>query len=282
MIDNASISMSHGATIASERAQGVNDNMDSSHYHSFFELYFLESGERYHMMRDQLYHLKAGEFIIFPPRVMHHSFGREDDPFKRILIYFSAEEILSEELAEYFSQDYLVFSTASTERYSIHQIINMICHEYKEPGLCSQEHLHTLLSLLLLTIRRSARKVTKKEDENVLTHIIQYIYDHYQEDISIEDLSRRFFLSPFHLCRKFKQGTGNTIVQYVNTTRILNAQRMMLETTKNFTQISKETGFSSPTHFNRVFKSVTGMTPSENRRANQKEQHIKGPGQRLI
>lgn len=268
MIDNASISMSHGAAIASGRAQGVNDNMDSSHYHNFFELYYLESGERYHMMKDRLYHLKAGEFIIFPPRVMHHSFGREDTPFKRILIYFNEEEILSEELAHFFYQHDLVFCTASTDRYSIHQLISMIYQEHLDPGLCSREHIHTLLNLLLLTIRRSGRKVTKKEHENAVTPIIQYIYDHYQEDISIEDLSRRFFLSPFHLCRKFKQSTGSTIVQYVNTTRILNAQRMMLETTKNFTEISKETGFASLTHFNRVFKSVTGMTPSENRRIN--------------
>lgn len=47
----------------------------------------------------------------------------------------------------------------------------------------------------------------------------------------------------------------------------MNAQRMFLETDKNITEISRETGFSNLTHFNRVFKSVTGMTPSGYRKS---------------
>ena len=46
----------------------------------------------------------------------------------------------------------------------------------------------------------------------------------------------------------------------------MNAQRKFMETSKNITDISRETGFSNLTHFNRVFKSVTGMSPSQYRR----------------
>ena len=42
----------------------------------------------------------------------------------------------------------------------------------------------------------------------------------------------------------------------------MNAQRMLMETDKNITEVGRETGFSNLTHFNRVFKQVTGMTPS--------------------
>ena len=71
-----------------------------------------------------------------------------------------------------------------------------------------------------------------------------------------------FYLSPSYLCREFKKQTNSTIVQYINVTRVMNAQRQLMETDKNITQISAETGFSNLTHFNRVFKSVTGATPS--------------------
>ena len=57
--------------------------------------------------------------------------------------------------------------------------------------------------------------------------------------------------------------------QYVNTTRIMNAQRKFMETDKNITEICNETGFSNLTHFNRVFKAVTGMTPSGYRKTHQ-------------
>lgn len=268
MIDHASIFMSHGAAIAAERAEGVNDNMSRSHYHDFFELYYLESGERYHRIRNELYHITAGNFIVFPPRVMHHSYGAKNIPFRRFLIYFRPEEVASGRLLDYFLPSALVCSASDSGRYSVHHIINMIDGEYRNPGHCSQEYLHTLLNLLLHTIMRDMKNIEKTAATDVMSQLIQYLYEHYQEDITIEQLSRRFFLSPYYLCRKFKQATGNTIIQYLNITRILNAQRMMLETGKNFTEISRDTGFSNLTHFNRVFKSVTGMSPSENRRKN--------------
>ena len=94
MIDQAGILMAQGLGIASERIQGVNDNMSQSHYHEYYEIYYLEAGERFHMVEDQLYKMEAGEFMIFPPYVMHHSYGEENIPFKRLLLYFKPEEIL--------------------------------------------------------------------------------------------------------------------------------------------------------------------------------------------
>ena len=46
------------------------------------------------MVEDQLYKMEAGEFMIFPPYVMHHSYGEENIPFKRLVLYFKQEEIL--------------------------------------------------------------------------------------------------------------------------------------------------------------------------------------------
>ena len=54
-----------GSGIACERIQGVNDNMSQSHYHEYYEIYYLEAGERFHMVEDKLYKMEAGEFIIF-------------------------------------------------------------------------------------------------------------------------------------------------------------------------------------------------------------------------
>ena len=84
--------------------------------------------------------------------------------------------------------------------------------------------------------------------------------------ISLEMLAQMFYVSPYYLCREFKKNTNSTIIRYINVTRIMNAQRKFMETSKNITDISKETGFSNLTHFNRVFKSVTGMSPSQYRK----------------
>ena len=88
MIDQAGILMAQGSGIACERIQGVNDNMSQSHYHEYYEIYYLEAGERFHMVEDKLYKMEAGEFIIFPPYVMHHSYGAEKCRLKEYCCIF--------------------------------------------------------------------------------------------------------------------------------------------------------------------------------------------------
>ena len=85
-------------------------------------------------------------------------------------------------------------------------------------------------------------------------------------DLSLEVLSKLFFISKYHLSREFKKRTSKTVVQYINKTSIMHAERKIMETKKSLTEISHETGFSSLTHFNRVFKSETNLTPSEYRK----------------
>lgn len=66
MIDQAGLRMDKGYQIACERIQGVNDNMAKSHYHEYFELYYLESGKRYHIADDTLYCLNSGNSSCSP------------------------------------------------------------------------------------------------------------------------------------------------------------------------------------------------------------------------
>lgn len=120
MIDQAGIMMAQGALIASERIIGVNDNMAQSHYHEYFELYYLETGERFHMVQDRCYKMTAGEFIIFPPYVMHYSYGEKDMPFKRLVLYFRQEELGSDEISESFAEngEFVVWIQRSVHKFT--------------------------------------------------------------------------------------------------------------------------------------------------------------------
>lgn len=66
MIDVAQTSMAAGAACAIAQVTGVNDNMSQSHYHDYFELYFLDSGERYHLMDDKLFKLPGRGLYSLP------------------------------------------------------------------------------------------------------------------------------------------------------------------------------------------------------------------------
>ena len=266
MIDQAGILMAQGSGIACERIQGVNDNMSQSHYHEYYEIYYLEAGERFHMVEDKLYKMEAGEFIIFPPYVMHHSYGAENMPFKRVLLYFSQEEILWPSILSELREEGGIYKVGIRERQEIHRAMELILKEQKNPGAYHEEYARGVLNMLLLLIAREERPEKAPERKSRIGEVIRYIHSHYQEEISLEMLAQMFYVSPYYLGREFKKNANSTIIRYINVTRIMNAQRKFMETSKNITDISKETGFSNLTHFNRVFKSVTGMSPSQYRR----------------
>ena len=266
MIDQAGIMMAQGKKIACERIQGVNDNMAKSHYHEYFELYYLESGRRFHMVQDEMYEMHPGQFMIFAPYIMHRSFGNQNMPFKRMVLYFQSGEVLSEELRKTVEAGVGVYRPDRQDETFIRRILGNILEEQENPEVFSNEYMATQLTGLLLRIARKLEKPERVKKLDRIGEVLHFIHTNFDKEISLEQLSQTFYLSPYYLCREFKKHTNTTIVQYLNVTRIMNAQRKLMETDQSITQISRETGFSNITHFNRVFKSITGMSPSQFRK----------------
>lgn len=273
MLDQAGIMMAQGEDIACERIEGVNDNMTKSHYHGYFELYYLEKGARLHMIEDRLYALEPGEFILFPPYVMHHSYGEANVPFKRILLYFEPQQVDSPPLLRQLEAGAAIYRPSRESGQVIHLLLERLLQEQTGPEAFTGEFRHSLLNLLLVEIARLGRTEAVPEQQNRIGEVINYIHANYQTDLNLDSLAHHFYVSPYYLCREFKKYTNSTIVQYINVTRIMNAQRKFMETDKNVTEISQDTGFSNLTHFNRVFKAIAGMSPSEFRRQYKRHQH---------
>jgi len=79
--------------------------------------------------------------------------------------------------------------------------------------------------------------------------------------LSLESISKIFFISPCYLSRIFKSSTGSTFIEYLNNIRIEEAQHLLLESNDKVTTIAEKIGFGSASHFGRVFKSITNLSP---------------------
>lgn len=266
MLDRAGIRIEQGAVIGCERVEGVNDNMAKSHYHTHYELYFLEAGIRHHIMQDNQYETRAGDFMIFAPYVMHRSFSEKDVPFRRTVIYFTEDTVHAPELRSMLKDASGLYHASPKITRSILHILDALLQEQYSLGSLHNAAMENLLNSLLITIMQSVSVAPKPEYKNRMSKVIEYIETHYATDIQLRDIAAEFYLSEYYLCHEFKKYTNRTIIQYLNTTRILNAQRLIMETDLKFTVIARKTGFSSLTHFNRTFKSITGMSPSEFRK----------------
>ena len=97
----------------------------------------------------------------------------------------------------------------------------------------------------------------------IIDKAIKIINQEYNKGLGLEDLANKLHLSKNYLCSLFKEETGFTFCQYLNTLKTNKAKKLLLESKKTLEYISYECGFSSQPHFTMTFKKYTGKTPKE-------------------
>jgi AraC-like DNA-binding protein len=95
----------------------------------------------------------------------------------------------------------------------------------------------------------------------------QFIEQHFDEEISLTRLAKAVNINPTHLSEKFKQVTGVNFVDYVARTRFDKARKLLAESDVRISEIAFEVGFQSLSQFNRVFKRLSGRSPTAYRAA---------------
>lgn len=123
--------------------------------------------------------------------------------------------------------------------------------------------LNLILDLLMMSIPSFAksREQEKTDLEATLQKVIAYINIHFTRKLTIEELADTFYISPFYLSRQFKQYTGHTIVDYISSRRMGEAQKLLLFTDKSVKMIARLCGYENTHYFYTVFKKHMMMTP---------------------
>ncbi len=120
-------------------------------------------------------------------------------------------------------------------------------------------------------IRKTAenvRKIAEKEDEKINTTIKDakaFIDKNYGRDITLEDVSREVFVSPYYLSKLFKDITGSNYIEYITNKRVNAAKKLLKNESLSIKEICAKVGYGDPNYFSRLFKKVEGVTPTEYR-----------------
>lgn len=251
------------------------------HYHDCYELYYLYSGERYYFIQDKTYHITGGAFVLINPYEIHQTGNLGNFGFDRMLIHFN-RELLADYLKvepglnpyQNLEQQIHIISLEPRQQTFVETLLETMETEYKNHNL--QETPCIKLSLLeLLLFLNSCRPGIQDEalPEINATHktifeIIGYINNCFSENITLETISEKYYLSPYYFSRMFKELTGFHFVEYLNNVRIKEAKKLLRRKDLTVNDISSLTGFKSNTHFGRVFKTIEGTSPSAFRKKN--------------
>lgn len=179
-------------------------------------------------------------------------------------MYLQPEELTEPALRERIMNMRGLYTLNTTQlRHNIDASLLKLC-ECSDGTPFQDTYSRSLGNLICAEVASHAQNVTDRARRGSCAEQVRaYIYKHYAEDLSLDRLSEMFNVSKFHLSREFKKLTHETLYRYVNMVRVINAQRLFLETDSTLTAIAAATGFSSLTHFEKVFVRLAGSRPKE-------------------
>ena len=103
----------------------------------------------------------------------------------------------------------------------------------------------------------------------------KFIEDHCVEELSLSKVAKAANISRNHLSERFKQVTGTNFVDYIARTRFEKACELLRDVDLRITEIAFAVGFQSLSQFNRVFRKLSGQSPTEFR-----SEHLRGTKRR--
>jgi len=237
-------------------------SMSEEHYHPYTEIYYLVAGETKYFIAGEVYIMKKGDLAIIPYGILHRTMNENGKYCGRINVTFDAAVVSEQRLVEGIAPRII---RGQDHAFPLEKLLSDMEKEYVGGEPFSEVMLRAQLDRLLVFIHRLGS--TPKPESGVspadrpILDAARYINEHYGEELTLEFLAKRFAMSPGHFSKKFKSTTGFGLNKYITQIRILNAEKLLINTRLSITDISMRCGFSDSNYFAAVFKAHKGMPP---------------------
>ncbi|SHN35037.1 helix-turn-helix domain-containing protein [Gracilibacillus kekensis] len=118
------------------------------------------------------------------------------------------------------------------------------------------------MEFFLIIYRQQVLESCSSNSNRIVQKVKEYVESHYNERLNVEMLSDELQLTYNYISTVFKGNTGFSISSYHERMRIIRSTELMKNSNMNISQISQKVGYEDPLYFSRVFKKVTGYSPS--------------------
>lgn len=224
----------------------------------FYDLLYLVEGETYYYVNDTLYHLKKGDLLLNKKGNYRQAYTNSNNPMYCYAFNFTYEFLDGVKkdlpLATKFTigLDYEFLENCRK--------FNQIWLEKKSGYLLESRAIFMLI--LHRLIHYYGKNKEKKQEDNRIEKIKEYILTNFQKNLKIKDLAKLVHLNPVYLGSLFKKETKITINEYINQIRI-NKAYDLLASGEKVSETSYQIGFNDPFYFCKKFKEIKGFPPSQ-------------------
>ncbi len=225
------------------------------HYHSFYEIYYLELGECHYLIEGKLFEMVKGD-IVFIPKGMIHKTSYEG-PHSRLLINCAGNYLENIKLKEAF--------VYRNEKYTgeIYNVLKNIEKEYLSGDEFSDSLIKGYMQQLLAIVCRTENKYknTRHQNKYVKT-ALNILEEDFTSDITLSSVALKFGVSPEHFSRIFKKETGLGFNEYLSLLRLKKAETLLKKNEYlSVSEVAFSCGFNDSNYFCEKFKKVYGISP---------------------
>lgn len=254
-------------------------SMEFQHFHDFYEVFILMDNTAGYFIEGQYYTINEGDIILLKPGRLHKGVYFDEKTVRRILISFKFPPMEGmtqsmKGLLSLFDTEVPIFRLPLKVALQQISLINDIFIEHGNVKSSEANYyVYSQVLQFLYSLKSAAQnnEYTNQEFDQI-THkiytIANYIHKHYAEALTLEQLSREFFISSCYLSRKFKDVSGYSLIQFIQQTRVKNAQQKLASNKESIKEICDSCGFASFSQFNRIFRKYCETTPSQYRTEN--------------
>lgn len=243
----------------------------SYHYHDFHKVIIFLSGKAAYHIEGKSYYLKPWDILLVNRHAIHKPEIDFSVPYERFVLWIS-DDIKSTELLRCFQKaidrSYNLIRLDSDTQEKLKQLLYELEAALKDEKFGSELLGSALFTQFMVYVNRiflekqyiyDARSYSS---DSQIEELLRYINHNLTEDLSIETLARKYYLSKYHMMRKFKEETGYTIHNYIISKRLLLARTKISEGTP-ILKAAQLSGFSDYTTFSRAYKKQFGTAPSQ-------------------
>jgi len=243
------------------------------HYHSIYELYYFVDGDADYQVEGRQYHLSPNSLVLLAPYVLHGVRVNSTKSYKRYSIHFDPEcirpELRSILLASFPGKDVDNYEEAyytDIRCMNLLPFLKAFVRSNQSDLMFSAEltpvYLEAILSELAIMCTQIRQTEHAYSSSEPVTDVINYINEHLSEKITLDSLSKRFFINKDYLNRLFKKNIGTTVALYITHKRIGHAQ-FLLENGMPASKVATTVGFNDYSSFYRAYKNIIGHSPNQ-------------------
>ncbi len=250
------------------------------HYHPELELVYVIKSSGTHFIGDRIEKFEQGDLVLIGKNLPH--MWLNDDAYFNSDSTLSAEAIAIHFKDNFFGDDFLTIP----EMYQIQELIKKAQYGIKFSGNIKQivTKIKALeaakgfdRAILFLTILNALAKHHHtrllasdgyiksfyKNDNQQLKKVYEYIFNNFKTAITLTDVAEIAGMNSSAFSRLFKRVNRKAFTKYLNEIRIGYASKLLIEDHSNIAAIAYESGFNNISNFNRQFKVIKKMSPSE-------------------